>query len=148
MIGQLESGMMIANVIIEPIEKIYNEIKSIKSKKRKKAELGRLIHLLEKTRISRTLNAGFVNYLKGCIINYQSKGKEGFIDKGEIDIVAGQIESGIRSLKTIIDEMAGESDKVVIYQNKAWTDLSVIINERSFLINEFKNIKLTKKIFN
>lgn len=145
MIDNITSGFKIADSIIGVIQKIAKNILGIKDKSKRKKELQRLIGLLQEVRISRTLNMGFVSYLKSSIEGFQSQKEEGFFNKKEIEVAVDQLGQNLKSLKRIIDEMAETSDKVLIYQNKSWTDLSIIINEREQLLNSFKNLSMDKE---
>jgi hypothetical protein len=139
MIESLEQGLKATPAIIGIFEKIAARVIGIANKREKKAELKRLIALLNETTISRTLNQGLHGYLRMVVEDFK-RGR----NKKEIEIAVEQIEGSISAMTAIIDEMAEKHDKTIIYENSAWNDLHSVIAGRRRLLSELQGLAMTK----
>jgi len=143
MLENLDQGLKATNSIVLLIEKIASRVLNIKSNREKKAELNRLIELLNETRISRTLNAGLLWYLRQSIEDYKNGN-----NKSELDVAVAQIEKSISSMIEIIDTMSEKNDKIVLYENGSWNNLHSVVNGRKRLIDELKDLEVNKRNLN
>jgi hypothetical protein len=140
MLESLDVGLKAAGPIVSLVESIASRILSIGDRRKKKAELIRLIQLINETRISRTLNAGLSQYLRNAIEDYKRN-----TNKKEIEIVVQQIEKSISSIIEIIDKMSDECDRVAIYKNASWNELHSVVSGRRRLLDELKQIDINSK---
>ena len=143
MLENLDQGLKATNSIVSLIEKIASHIVNIKSNREKKVELNRLIELLNETRISRTLNAGLLWYLRQSIEDYKNGS-----NKHELEVAVAQIEKSISSMFEIIDTMSEKNDKIVLYENGSWNNLHSVVNGRKRLIDELKGLEINKRNLN
>ena len=129
------------DLIVSVIERLALRIINHSEKKKKEEELNRLIKLLHNISLLALMNERFSEYLSRLLIDYK-KGRKAFLELQELSL---NIEVTILTLMKLIEDMAEESDKIIIYENKVWNTLRNTLQSRSILLNDLKEIKLTKK---
>lgn len=143
MLEIIGEGLKASSSIVSLVEKVASRILSIRDKQKKRAELHRLIELLNETRISRTMNAGLAWYIRKTIEDYKN-GSDG----REIEVAAEQIEKSIFSIFEIIERMSDKRDRIAIYENAAWNELHKVVSGRKRLLDELKKLEINKRNLN
>lgn len=129
----LANGLQSANSIASLIEKVYDRIVNIADHKTRRNEIDRLHELLGKVRISRTLNADLLGYAEYAVKSYE----EGS-DKSEIYNLIDQLKNSVSAILSIIDQMAEEKDRAILYESEGFQELTLVANRRSNILDQLR----------
>lgn len=121
--------------MLASVERIYDRVLTISDRSKKTREMSRLYELLDQIRIGRTLNMGLQQYVTEVI---REKLPAQWADEKNKLIL--QLEESLRALVSIIDLMAEEQDRVVLYKNEAFVELSLIAKGRGDLLQSLKEL--------
>ena len=131
-----EEGLKSANALTSLVEKIYDRVLNIQDRRKRRQEIDRLHDLLERVRIGRTLNMGLIEYATWATDAFE-EGR----DKDEFLKLIDQIENSLKPLIEIVDKMAEENDRVVLYESEGYQELTLVAHGRHNLLRELRDLR-------
>ncbi len=132
----LNEGLKSAGALAALIEKLYDRVLNMADRRKRRNEIDRLHNLLEKVRIGRTLNMGLLEYAEWATSAFE----EG-TDKKEFLLLIDQIEEALKAMMAIVEEMADEKDRVILFQSEGFQEFSLVAHGRHNLIQELRHLR-------
>ena len=131
-----EEGLKSANALTSLVEKIYDRIINIEDRRKRRKEIARLHDLLERVRIGRRLNIGLVAYATSAADAFEDgHNKDAFLQ------LIDQIQNSLMQLIEIVDKMAEEKDRVVLYESEGYQELTLVAHGRHNLLQELRELR-------